>query len=197
MSRKQIKINLRTFCFLINTNIFRYPKLKPICITKGALVLNIPSRDLRVSQQHRILVEGLIAMRMFGTSEVLVPAKALLSLPDIFIEEPTTSVSYHHVMLETHEIVVSEGLRSESLCHGPNALSSIPENVLQDALDVLGIDKKQLKESAVPSVRPFAQMKQARRLIARHRRNDVPLFEASKMQKAAQASKRDLPFFMS
>ena len=173
------------------------PNLMPICISKGALGVNLPARDLKISQQHRILVKGTIAQRMFGSDEVPVPAKALLSLPGIYVDEPSHAISYYHVMLETHEIIFSEGLRSESLYLGPNAIASIPETVLKNALDVLGLCKENLAKNEIPPARPLAPMKQARRLIKRHRRNGIPIIEPSPMEMITDVSKRDLPFFMS
>lgn len=42
------------------------PKLLPIRIKAGALGVNMPSVDLVVSPQHRVLVRSAIAQRMFG-----------------------------------------------------------------------------------------------------------------------------------
>ncbi|MGH1579272.1 Hint domain-containing protein [Planktotalea sp.] len=162
--------------------------LAPICISQGALGVNLPSKYLRISQQHRILIEGPIARRMFGSDEVLVPAKALLSLAGVYIDEPSTPVSYYHLMLDQHDILISEGLRSESLYLGKQALSSIPHAALNEALMLLGLSKESLTQNRYPPARPIAQMKQARRLIARHRRNDKPLTPDGKVyhiQKAA------------
>lgn len=151
------------------------PNLQPICILQGALGLNLPSRDLRLSQQHRVLVQGPIAKRMFGVDEVLVPAKALLALPGIFIEKQSGSIAYYHVMLAQHDILVAEGVQSESLYLGPQALSSIPQAALTDALNMLGLHISQIAHCKLKPARPLAPIKQARRLIKRHRRNDKPI----------------------
>lgn len=166
----------------------KHRNLAPICITKGALGLGLPKRDLRVSQHHRVLIESSISMRMFGAREVLVPAKALLSLPGIYIETPQDPVSYFHIMLSQHDVVIAEGLRSESLYLGPQALASVPRAALQEAMTLLGLSEDALRRGDTPPARPLPEMKQARRLIARHRRNDksiVPPHWRAKMQKAA------------
>ncbi|KIN63608.1 Hemolysin-type calcium-binding region [Sulfitobacter noctilucicola] len=150
-------------------------KLAPVCISKGALGLGLPARDLRLSQQHRILVKGPIVQRMFGTQEVLVAAKSLLSLPGIYIDTPRAPVRYFHILLDAHDIVIAEGLRSESLYLGPQALRSIPDAALCEALMLLGLDRETLEGGKVMPARPHAQMKRARRLIARHTRNDKPI----------------------
>ena len=51
------------------------PKLKPIQITAGSLGRGLPTNDLIVSQQHRMLVHSSIAKRMFGKNEVLIAAR--------------------------------------------------------------------------------------------------------------------------
>lgn len=53
------------------------PKNLPIRIPAHALGKNMPSRDLLVSPQHRVLVANAVAARMFGTPQVMVPAKIL------------------------------------------------------------------------------------------------------------------------
>ena len=57
------------------------PMLRPIRIAAGALGASTPAQDLLVSPQHRVLVRSRIAQRMFGTSEVMVPAIRLTVLP--------------------------------------------------------------------------------------------------------------------
>lgn len=69
------------------------PKLRPILIKKGALGANTPDRDLLVSRQHRILVRSKIAQRMFGSSEILVPAAKLLGLHGVFALVPKAGVT--------------------------------------------------------------------------------------------------------
>jgi hypothetical protein len=50
---------------------------------------------------------------MFGEERVLVAAKHLAgSLAEV--EEPEAEVAYYHLLLEDHEILVSNGLKSES-----------------------------------------------------------------------------------
>jgi hypothetical protein len=80
--------------------------------------------DLRVSQQHRILVTGWQAEMFFGADEVLVPALHLVGLPGV---ETITggNVGYHHILLPCHAAVRSDGLWSESFHAGPSALDAL------------------------------------------------------------------------
>lgn len=103
----------------------RHPRLRPIRIRAGALGEGKPSSDLLVSPQHRVLVRSKIAQNMFGTSEVLVAAKQLLSIDGIDVATDVTQVDYVHFLMDEHQVVVSNGAETESLYTGPQALKSV------------------------------------------------------------------------
>jgi len=90
------------------------PRLRPVRIRAGALGPGIPSRDLCVSPQHRILVRSSIARRMFGCDEVLVAARQLLALDGIEVDESAGPVEYFHLLFDRHEIIFSNGAETES-----------------------------------------------------------------------------------
>ncbi len=91
----------------------------------GALGPGHPARPLVVSPQHRILVRSAIAQRMFGSAEVLVAAKQLLSLDGIDVAQDLETVEYFHILFDRHEIVFAKGTETESLYTGPQALRGI------------------------------------------------------------------------
>jgi hypothetical protein len=64
-------------------NVALTDKLGPVRKRAGALGANLPSSDLLVSQQHRILVSSKVVQRMFGTDEVLVSANSLIGMNGI------------------------------------------------------------------------------------------------------------------
>nr|WP_246781410.1 Hint domain-containing protein [Rhodoblastus sphagnicola] len=74
----------------------------PVRIAAGAFAENRPRRDLWVSPGHNIAVEG-----------VLVPA-ILLANGATVAQVETESISYYHVEIDAHDIVLAEGLPAES-----------------------------------------------------------------------------------
>lgn len=79
-----------------------------------------------MSPQHRILVRSPVALRLFDSAEVLIPANKLLTLPGIDIAWDADGVEYFHFLFDDHQIVWSNGAPTESLFTGPEALKSVP-----------------------------------------------------------------------
>jgi hypothetical protein len=98
------------------------PALRPIRIAAGALGPGTPERNLLVSPQHRILIRSKRAARRLGAWEVLVPAKKLLGLPGVAVAPEVAPVTYHHLLLDRHDILFANGAPAESLYPGPMAL---------------------------------------------------------------------------
>ena len=83
----------------------------PVLIRKGAMGV---TRNLKVSPQHRILLTGWKAEMLFGEAEILVPAHTLVDDCKI-LRKPVRQVTYVHMLFDTHELVQTHGLTSESL----------------------------------------------------------------------------------
>jgi hypothetical protein len=85
---------------------FTHPKLaSPIRIRKGALGDNLPERDLRLSGDHAIGIDGILV-----TASALVNGTTIIQEPDLPIE----GFTYYHLETEAHELILAEGLPSES-----------------------------------------------------------------------------------
>ncbi|HMO73411.1 MAG TPA: Hint domain-containing protein, partial [Paracoccaceae bacterium] len=100
------------------------PAFAPVRIARGALGPGVPSRDLVVSPQHRMLLAGARAEMLFGEHEVLVAALHLVGLPGV-TRLPPQAVDYVHVMCERHEVIQAEGAWSESFQPGAAVVGSM------------------------------------------------------------------------
>jgi Ca2+-binding RTX toxin-like protein len=158
-----ISLNIRN---LGPDELFSRPKLWPIVIDPGALGTNIPSEQLCVSPQHRILVNSKIAQRMAG-EPVLVPAKSLLPLPGISQPEPTKGVTYVHLVFEQHEVVQANGCWSESFFPGDQAMQALPNPTEKEYQAIFG--------DRLNPFSPIVDGKKATKLVFRHQKNTKPI----------------------
>ena len=107
------------------------PQLVPIEIRAGAFGAGCPARDLFVSPQHRIYCNGPSVELMFGLPEGLAAAKHLVDGKAIRAAAPGGGITYHHLLLDRHEILFAEGLATESYRPGPQTAGAIGRRVLR------------------------------------------------------------------
>ena len=150
------------------------PRLRPIRIRAGALGLNMPKRDLMVSPQHRVFVRSIVANRMFGNFEVLVPANKLVTCDGIEIANDMVDVSYWHMLFDKHQIVWSNGAPTESLFAGPQAMLAVSPEASEE---IKSLFPHILEPDFVPvSARMIPEKgKQIRKLALRHQQNKKDL----------------------
>ncbi|MDH5452154.1 MAG: Hint domain-containing protein [Paracoccaceae bacterium] len=114
--------------------------LAPVLIPAGVLG---NQRDIKVSQQHRMLLTGWQADLYFGEPEVLVAAKHLIGRAGI---RPVTGgeVEYFHILFDRHEIILAEGSPSESFHPGQQGLAAFDHAARDEVLalfpDLTGIN---------------------------------------------------------
>jgi hypothetical protein len=143
----------------------RDPSLRPVRISAGAYGPDQPSRDLTVSPQHRILLSGWRAELLFGEDTVLAPAKGLLDDHSVRIVGEAEDVEYFHLLFDRHEIILTEGLPTESFYPGAYSVEELDAAARDELLRLfpeLDQDDRPL-HPAGPGLRPW----EARLLAAR------------------------------
>jgi hypothetical protein len=79
------------------------PRARPIRIAAGAFPGGVPHRDLLVSPDHAVVFDGM-----------LIPARLLVNGASIAADSGCREVTYFHVELAGHDILLAEGLPAES-----------------------------------------------------------------------------------
>lgn len=149
------------------------PNLRPIRIDAGSLGHNMPETVLVVSPQHRVLVRSAIAQRMFGAQQVLVAAKQLLELDGVSVAEDLTEIEYFHLMFDQHEIILSNGAKTESMYAGKQALLAVGD-AARDEIFAIFPELRNFPDD-VASAALLAPGRKARQLAKRHKQNMQPL----------------------
>jgi hypothetical protein len=87
----------------LHVSLARRPDVAPIRIKAGALAVGIPSRDLLVSPEHALGLDGR-----------LVPARLLVNGSTILRDTSMGEITYYHVELPRHALLLAEGAPAES-----------------------------------------------------------------------------------
>ncbi|WP_208350712.1 Hint domain-containing protein [Pseudaestuariivita rosea] len=107
--------------------------LAPVQFNPGSLLGN--DRPLVVSPQHRMLIAGYKAQLYFGEDEVLVPAKSLIDGQTV-IQQKKRLVTYHHILFDDHQIVMSNGTPTESYNPGLYSLDALETKARNELFDL-------------------------------------------------------------
>jgi ribosomal protein S27E len=89
----------------IDTQLMHPATVNPIRFTAGALGCGLPERDLTVSPDHAVAIDG-----------YLINAGALVNGRTIYQVEtmPKDGFTYYHVETETHNLLLAEGVAAET-----------------------------------------------------------------------------------
>ncbi|MCB8882675.1 Hint domain-containing protein [Acidisoma cellulosilytica] len=122
-------------------------KIYPIRVMAGALGDNLPARDLFVSPDHALLIDGILIQA--GALANGATIRRLINLPETF--------TYYHVELADHGLILAEG---------------VPAETFVDNVDRMGFDNWHEHEALYPNVEPIREMDipraQSRRQVPKH-----------------------------
>jgi hypothetical protein len=105
----------------------------PVRFDTGALGNTAP---LMVSQQHRMLVEGWQAELLYGEGPVLVPALHLLNDTTVRLKRGGM-VRYHHLLLDDHAVIQTNGAWTESFHPGVQALQCVSPAARAELFEIM------------------------------------------------------------
>jgi hypothetical protein len=121
---------------------------------------------LRVSPLHRILLQDELAELLFGESEVLVAAKELVNDQTVRIREGG-DVTYVHLLFDRHQIVISNGLESESFLPGGQITSLFEEEAVAEICAIFPELDPHTGEGYSPAARRILRKYEADLLLGR------------------------------
>jgi hypothetical protein len=84
-------------------------KVRPVRILAGAFGPGLPERDLILSPDHALFIDG-----------HLIEAKTLVNGVTVIADKDIRHITYHHIELAKHDVVLAEGLPAETYLESGN-----------------------------------------------------------------------------
>jgi hypothetical protein len=129
------------------------PHLLPVLVRQGSLGKGLPERDMMVSPNHRILVANERTSLRFAQGEVLVAAKHL-SVAGVHTVQ-SSGTTYIHFLCDRHEVVLVDGIWTESFQPEDHSLKSIGNAQRLEIYEIFPELKTEAGRAAFPAARPI------------------------------------------
>lgn len=100
----------------------------PIRIAAGTFGAH---HEVYLSPLHRVLIRDALAELLFGDAEVLVAAKDLVNGHSVRRAE-VAEIEYVHLLFDRHQVILSEGLPTESYLPGPQIHDSFEADMVAE-----------------------------------------------------------------
>lgn len=128
------------------------PNLRPILIKKNAIAPHIPNRDMYVSPQHRMLIEGWHPQLVAGTDEIFAPTIGLVNDTTICATTPKAPVTYIHLLFDQHQVIYANDAPTESL-HAAQLSKTVLDEAAQHELFTLFPELRSYENAYGPTAR--------------------------------------------
>lgn len=148
------------------------PQLTPVRLKTGCIAPNVPSHDLTVSPQHRMLFSDSKAKQHYGEDEIFVPAKALLNDSTVSLDQSGKGVYYVHIMFDKHQIIYANDTETESLHPGHLGKDALDAQA-RDELFAIFTKLRATPESYGQAARPTLRVRESQPLVS-----DIPTLSA-------------------
>jgi Hint domain len=140
------------------------PHLKPVLVRQGSLGNDMPERDVMISPNHRVLVANERTALQFDEAEVLVAAKHLIGgLAVRSIDSIGTT--YIHFLFDRHEVVLSDGIWTESFQPTDTALKGFGNSQRNEIFEIFPDLQTTDGKAAFVSARKMLTRKEASQLV--------------------------------
>jgi hypothetical protein len=106
--------------------------IRPVRIVTGALAAGLPHRDLFLSQEHHLLLDGGLIRAgdlVNGTSICLEPLSGL------------REIEYLHIRLASHDVIYAEGVTAETLQLNPISVKRFDDLLAYERLFSMGAER--------------------------------------------------------
>lgn len=140
-------------------------KHKPIEIKPGSLGYGLPRRKLVMSPQHRVLFKGPLVAQMFEEPDVFAMARGLTGLAGVRAMDGKTRATYYSVLCDQHEMILAEGVWSETFYPGPMALRMLRPEYRRAVETLFPLLRRDPEAGYGPRCRKFLSLAQTQALV--------------------------------
>lgn len=127
-----------------------HPGLRPVVFGPGALG---NARALSVAPQQRMLIDDWRAAVYFGEDRILVAARALVDDRAARVLLPPGGVDYVMLLCDRHEVLLADGVLTESFHPGEAGLAALPPEERARLLEIVPEPELLRRRAAFPIVR--------------------------------------------
>ncbi|AZQ67494.1 Hint domain-containing protein [Silicimonas algicola] len=111
------------------------PDLRPVLVRKDAFGEGCPNRDMLVSPHHRFLAGPDLGPAMASPDEVLIAASDLVWRAGVG-EANVLGVSYLHILCSRHEVILADGVWTETFHPDDQIFGVMAEQQRQEILEL-------------------------------------------------------------